>query len=79
MYREFGLKEDDYGLVTLHRPSNVDDQKTLKSICLTLARISQRIPLIFSVHPRTGKNLEHNGLMSLLKAAPGLHSVGPLS
>ena len=56
-YNEFGLLPGDYGVVTLHRPSNVDDQAVLKSICETFTRIAREIPLIFPVHPRTRKNL----------------------
>jgi UDP-N-acetylglucosamine 2-epimerase (non-hydrolysing) len=46
-----------YGLVTLHRPSNVDDVMYLKSIMNTLVSISKNIPLVFPVHPRTKKML----------------------
>ncbi len=47
-----------YGVVTLHRPSNVDDKKTLETIFNTLNQISERLPLIFPIHPRTRKNME---------------------
>ncbi len=47
-----------YGVVTLHRPSNVDDQKVLARILEALISISKRIPLIFPIHPRTRANLE---------------------
>ena len=79
VYKEFGLNCGDYGLVTLHRPSNVDNQEVLESICRTLTRIARKISLIFPVHPRTRKNLEQNGLMALLNEAPGLYSVEPVS
>ena len=79
VYKEFGLKPEGYGLITLHRPSNVDDQKALKSICHTLMHVAQKIPLIFPVHPRTRINLQHNGLMSLLNGARGLYLVEPLN
>jgi len=46
-----------YGVVTLHRPSNVDDKNTLKGIAEALERLSGEIPLIFPIHPRTKKNL----------------------
>jgi UDP-N-acetylglucosamine 2-epimerase (non-hydrolysing) len=49
--RKFGLSE--YGLVTLHRPSNVDDEETLLEIFDALREISRDLPLIFAVHPRT--------------------------
>jgi UDP-N-acetylglucosamine 2-epimerase (non-hydrolysing) len=78
-YNEFGVKPKGYGVITLHRPSNVDDRFILKSICETFTRIARTIPLIFPVHPRTRKNLEQNGLLSLLKKSPGLHAVEPLN
>jgi UDP-N-acetylglucosamine 2-epimerase (non-hydrolysing) len=78
-YSEFGLMPGDYGIVTLHRPSNVDDQAALKSICETFTRVAREIPLIFPVHPRTRKNLEQNGLFSLLNESPGVHAVEPLN
>ncbi len=78
-YNDFGLEPGDYGVITLHRPSNVDDQEVLKQICHTFMRMSQKIPLIFPIHPRTRKNLEQNGLLSSLKESPGLHPVEPLN
>ena len=51
-----------YGVVTLHRPSNVDDAATFARIGGALRRLSQRLPLIFPVHPRTRGNLERFGI-----------------
>src|SRR5262249_39346287 len=53
-----GLKRDGYGVVTLHRPSNVDDPAVLRGLLKALAEINRRIPLVFPVHPRTQKRLE---------------------
>ncbi len=78
-FREFGLKQNDYVLVTLHRPSNVDDPAILNELCQLLNRVSQKIPVIFPVHPRTRKNLEQNNLTPLLNDAPGLHLLEPLN
>jgi UDP-N-acetylglucosamine 2-epimerase (non-hydrolysing) len=47
-----------YGVVTLHRPSNVDDRTTFAGIAGALRRISERLPLIFPVHPRTRAAIE---------------------
>jgi len=47
-----------YGVVTLHRPSNVDDQATLDGIAHALSKLSKDLPLVFPIHPRTKKNLE---------------------
>ena len=52
-----GLAKQGYALVTLHRPSNVDDQEGLFRIIEALSIISQRILVVFSIHPRTKKNI----------------------
>ena len=49
------LQLNEYAVVTLHRPSNVDDPKTLQRILETLEQVSLRIPIVFPVHPRTEK------------------------
>jgi UDP-N-acetylglucosamine 2-epimerase (non-hydrolysing) len=54
----FKKAHKEYGVVTLHRPSNVDDKETLETIFSTLNKISERLPLIFPIHPRTRKNME---------------------
>ena len=79
VYSEFGLNKKDYGLITLHRPSNVDDPKQLKSLCQLLGRISHKISLIFPVHPRTRKNIEQYGIMTVLQGAPRLLTLEPLN
>jgi len=63
---QFLESEPGYGLVTLHRPSNVDDPKVLAKLLETLAEISQRIPLIFPVHPRTRGCIDAADLSGLL-------------
>lgn len=60
-----GLKEWGYALLTLHRPSNVDNKESLISISSAINSISQKIPVVFPVHPRTRKNIESFGLHSL--------------
>jgi len=77
--KEIGVNHGDYVMVTLHRPSNVDDPKILKPLCELLCRISRKIPLVFPVHPRTRKSLEKNNLMSLVAENPGLHLLEPLN
>lgn len=51
-----------YGYVTLHRPSNVDDDTVLGGILDALGRVARDIPLIFPVHPRTRPRLERLGV-----------------
>ena len=76
---EFGLEEGGYGIVTLHRPSNVDQKETLAPLVDSLKSIALRIPLLFPLHPRTRKNLETHGLLNDFLAAPGVHVSEPLN
>ncbi|MDE2094698.1 MAG: UDP-N-acetylglucosamine 2-epimerase (non-hydrolyzing), partial [Burkholderiales bacterium] len=55
-----------YGVVTLHRPSNVDDATTLRAILSVLAEVATRLPLVFALHPRTRSNIERFGLGELI-------------
>lgn len=57
-----GLDGQRYGVVTLHRPSNVDDPNVLAELVDALAEVSIGLPLVFSVHPRTRKRLAEFGL-----------------
>jgi UDP-N-acetylglucosamine 2-epimerase (non-hydrolysing) len=75
---KFGLSKGSYGLVTLHRPSNVDDPKVLKNLCLFLSEVSSRLPLIFPVHPRTSAQIKENGYESILQNAADIHLTEPL-
>jgi UDP-N-acetylglucosamine 2-epimerase (non-hydrolysing) len=54
---DLNLQAGNYGLVTLHRPSNVDDPATLASIMHALHEISRELTLIFPLHPRTRQRL----------------------
>ncbi|HYU52298.1 MAG TPA: UDP-N-acetylglucosamine 2-epimerase (non-hydrolyzing), partial [Gemmatimonadaceae bacterium] len=55
--REFGLEQHRFILVTLHRPSNVDDESMLKKICEVLRLASQQEPVLFPAHPRSLRRL----------------------
>ncbi|MEM6640655.1 MAG: UDP-N-acetylglucosamine 2-epimerase (non-hydrolyzing) [Pseudomonadota bacterium] len=77
--RRFGVDGQHYGVVTMHRPSNVDDQTTLRRIVDQLVRVSARVPLVFAVHPRTRKNLEAFGLWPVLEDAGAITLCDPLS
>jgi UDP-N-acetylglucosamine 2-epimerase (non-hydrolysing) len=67
--REAGVPQKNwvrFGAVTLHRPSNVDDPMTLRKILGTLKIVSDRLPLVCPLHPRTRGNIERFGLGNLL-------------
>jgi UDP-N-acetylglucosamine 2-epimerase (non-hydrolysing) len=68
---------DRYALVTLHRPSNVDEREPLRRILEALRQIAADLPLVWAVHPRTEKRLEQFGLLGSVRAAPRLHLVPP--
>lgn len=65
-HQTFNLQPRKYGVVTLHRPSNVDDAVNLKYLCSNLISITEKLPLIFPAHPRTMNKLNESGLMTLL-------------
>jgi len=73
-----GLAAGSYGIVTLHRPSNVDDAGTLGGLVTQLLEISRSLPLVFAVHPRTRKRLEEFALLARLGATPAVRLTEPL-
>jgi len=54
---DLGLRPGDYGLVTLHRPANVDDPVVLDGLLAALGAVARECPLLFPVHPRTAARL----------------------
>ena len=77
MAAELGLRPGAYGVVTLHRPSNVDDSARLESWVAALEEMAVQIPLVFPAHPRTRGRLIQAGLIDRLGAA-GILLVDPL-
>jgi UDP-N-acetylglucosamine 2-epimerase (non-hydrolysing) len=57
-----------YGAVTLHRPANVDDRAILAALLGTLRAVSERLPLICPLHPRTRSNIDRFGLQGLIES-----------
>jgi UDP-N-acetylglucosamine 2-epimerase (non-hydrolysing) len=60
--QELDLAPGEYVLVTLHRPSNVDDPARLARILDQLERLAARMPVVFPMHPRTRKIMDANGM-----------------
>lgn len=60
------LISDGFGIVTMHRPSNVDHPEVFQALLGVLREISASIPLIFALHPRTKGNIERFGLGKLI-------------
>lgn len=73
-----------YGLLTLHRPSNVDDKDTFANLLEALESVSTRLPIVFPVHPRTKKRIEEFGFGARFATLPadkptrGLYTTDPL-
>lgn len=72
------LERGAFALVTLHRPSNVDDPRSLAALAEMLLEFSQSLRLVFPVHPRTRGRLEAAGLLATLSKASGIVLTGPL-
>lgn len=66
------LEKGRYGVVTLHRPANVDEPETLARLLEVLVEVARDLPLVFPIHPRTEARLQHFGLLERLKTAPGM-------
>jgi len=79
VYKELNLEENNFSVVTLHRPSNVDDPRVLKRLCQTMVRLSEKLPMVFPVHPRTKKNIDKAGLNYDLSKASYLNLLEPIS
>jgi UDP-N-acetylglucosamine 2-epimerase (non-hydrolysing) len=58
--------QDGFAVLTLHRPSNVDDYGTLRSLLGAIREVSRQLPVAFAVHPRTRVRMEQHGLTSVL-------------
>ncbi len=72
IWEDLGLEKNQYIVMTLHRPANVDEEDKLKKLLDEIINNSKSLPLIFPVHPRTAKILE-----SLKLAYPQLHTIEP--
>jgi UDP-N-acetylglucosamine 2-epimerase (non-hydrolysing) len=71
------LQAGSYGLVTLHRPANVDTAESLGPLLDVLIETSEKLPLVFPIHPRTKQRIERFGFSEKLDAAKGLLQLGP--
>ncbi len=75
----FYMDPGSFGVVTLHRPSNVDNPELLKNLLGTMDIIQQQLPLVFAIHPRTRKMAEQFGLLRYLESMPNIKLSEPLS
>ena len=76
--QDLGLSDGDYAVMTLHRPSNVDQPEQLLEIVDALEAIAKEIQIVFAAHPRTIKNLKEFGLHDRMTAISGLQLLEPV-
>jgi UDP-N-acetylglucosamine 2-epimerase (non-hydrolysing) len=75
---QLGLVEKRYSVLTLHRPSNVDNKVTFERILAALETIAESVPVIFPVHPRTKKTIAELGLSERVAKIGNLRLIEPL-
>jgi UDP-N-acetylglucosamine 2-epimerase (non-hydrolysing) len=78
MPARLGLRERHFALITLHRPSNVDSPDRLRELVVFLRALSETLPVVFPVHPRTWECLERFELLPCLKSQPAIRVMKPL-
>ena len=72
-------REAGFAVLTLHRPSNVDSRETLAPIVeFFIDQVATEMPLVWTLHPRTKKQLERFGLWSTIQECPGIITLAPL-
>jgi len=76
--RRNGKSCSPYAVLTLHRPSNVDDPAKLRSILDAVRTVASEFPVFFPIHPRTRKNIESFGLQQYLSTPGAAHGIVPL-
>jgi UDP-N-acetylglucosamine 2-epimerase (non-hydrolysing) len=75
---ELGLTPEDFAVLTLHRPSNVDDPDVLSGLLDALDAVQRDMPVIFPVHPRTRNRLGEFGLQGRVDAMSNLRLIDPI-
>jgi UDP-N-acetylglucosamine 2-epimerase (non-hydrolysing) len=78
IHSNLGLEKGKYGVLTLHRPSNVDDKEAFEKIITALEVIGGRLPLVLPLHPRTNKQAEKFGLTERLESIPNIVITDPV-
>jgi UDP-N-acetylglucosamine 2-epimerase (non-hydrolysing) len=74
---QLGMSPRGYVLLTLHRPSNVDDDDSLRRILTALDIVQQRVPVVFPIHPRTRQRLEAGSLRTLVGRLGNIRFLDP--
>ena len=77
IHQELGISGEKYAVLTLHRPSNVDDKSAFTRIIDALEEIGERITIVFPLHPRTKNRAEEFGLTERIERIPNIVMTGP--
>ncbi len=77
IHSNLNIEKRNYGVLTLHRPSNVDEKDAFTGIIGALEEIGNKIPLVFPLHPRTKNRAEQFGLTKRLESIPNIVITGP--
>jgi len=78
VWRQFALRPQEYCVVTLHRPSNVDNHERLVAITDKLCILAESVRIVFPMHPRTRANLKRADLFAQLDGHHSIILTGPL-
>jgi len=78
VWERFELDRRRYVVITLHRPSNVDEPDRLDRIVAAIEELAGLVPVVFPVHPRTEARLREQGAWARLTGQPAVHLVSPL-
>ena len=73
-----GLQPQEYGVITLHRPSNVDNKESFLKLLNAFEVIEKQIPLVFPIHPRSQKMIDQLGLREKVEKMHNLRLTEPL-
>lgn len=76
--QQLELEAQGYALVTLHRPSNVDEPENFLKIISAFEEIQRRVPIVFPIHPRTEKNIKQFGMEKKIKSLKNLRLLSPV-
>ncbi len=72
VHERLNIEKGNYGVVTFHRPSNVDVKEAFERILTALEVVGEKIPLVLPLHPRTNKQAEKFGLSERLRSIPNI-------
>jgi UDP-N-acetylglucosamine 2-epimerase (non-hydrolysing) len=76
-WQKWSLAPKEYAILTLHRPSNVDNLDIFKELIGAVRQVARRMPVLFPIHPRTSKRLVETGLDGEVRSEKGLILVEP--